>query len=149
MKKKNFYVEFSDCVLCDTCPEETLLHLFFECSFSQSFWWALGFKWNTDFDIHEMIQEAKERYSINFLMEILITGCWSIWEQRNDDIFRGIAPSVDRCVIRFKSFLSLSMHRARPSLKDGMQSWLDTLWIIVMHVHVNMWTGNRKWKIEQ
>jgi hypothetical protein len=21
------------------------MHLFFECSFSQSFWWALGFEW--------------------------------------------------------------------------------------------------------
>ena len=30
MAHKNFYVEYKDCVLCDTCPTETLLHLFFE-----------------------------------------------------------------------------------------------------------------------
>ena len=88
MKKKNFFVQFSNCILCDTCPEECIMHLFFECSFSQSFWWALGFDWNSDYDINSMITEAKTRYSINFLMEILITGCWSIWEQRNDAIFR-------------------------------------------------------------
>lgn len=51
MVHKNFYVEFNDCILCDTCPMETQLHLFFECSFSQSFWWALGIEWNTDLDI--------------------------------------------------------------------------------------------------
>jgi hypothetical protein len=37
-----------------------------------------------------MIADAKNRYSHNIIMEILITGCWSIWEQRNDAIFRGI-----------------------------------------------------------
>ena len=101
--------------------------LFFECSFSQSFWWAIGFDWNTDYDINNMIQEAKKRYTINFLMEILITGCWSIWDQRNYAIFNDNAPSIQRCIIRFKSFFQLSMHRAKPSLKEGMQSWLDTL----------------------
>jgi hypothetical protein len=28
MKHKHFYVEFSDCILCDACPEETNMHFF-------------------------------------------------------------------------------------------------------------------------
>jgi hypothetical protein len=59
MTRKNFYVQYKDCIMCDTCPEETIMHLFFECSFSQSFWWALGVEWNTDMHIHDMIFEAK------------------------------------------------------------------------------------------
>jgi hypothetical protein len=73
MLKKNFYVEFSECILCDTNILESIIHLFFECSFSQSFWWALGFEWNTDLDINSMITDAKTRYTMPFLMEIIIT----------------------------------------------------------------------------
>jgi hypothetical protein len=61
MLKKNFYVEFSECILCDTNILESIVHLFFECSFSQSFWWALGFEWNTDLDINSMITDAKNQ----------------------------------------------------------------------------------------
>ena len=59
-------------MLCDNCPEESMMHLFFECSFSQSFWWALGIDWNCDYNITDMIQEAKTRYSINFIMDIVV-----------------------------------------------------------------------------
>jgi hypothetical protein len=94
MSKKNFFVESNDCILCDECPQETIMHLFFECSFSQSFWWAIGFEWNTDMNIYDMIIGAKIRYSINFLMDIIITGYWSLRDQRNDAIFNGNYPDL-------------------------------------------------------
>jgi hypothetical protein len=103
------------------------MHLFFECSFSQSFWWAIGFEWNVDMNIHEMIIDAKARYSLQFVMDIIISGCWSLWDQRNDAIFNGNFPELRRCIIKFKNFFSLNIHRAKPSLREGMQSWLDTL----------------------
>jgi hypothetical protein len=40
-----------------------------------SFWWAFGMEWNTDLTISYMIAEAKERYHMDFLMKIIITGC--------------------------------------------------------------------------
>jgi hypothetical protein len=92
MTRKSFFVEFKDCVLCDTCPEETIMHLFFECSFSMSFWWALGIEWNTDMQLHNMIKDAKSRYSLDFIMEIIITGYWSLWDQRNSFIFTKLIP---------------------------------------------------------
>jgi hypothetical protein len=54
--------------------------MFFECNFSQGFWWAIGIEWNVDMDIHQMIADAKNRYSMSFLMDIIITGCWSLWD---------------------------------------------------------------------
>jgi hypothetical protein len=33
-KKKNFFVEFSECTLCNSNTEESIVHLFFECSLS-------------------------------------------------------------------------------------------------------------------
>jgi hypothetical protein len=59
MIKKNLFVEFSHCIICDDCPQEIFMHLFFECSFSQSFWWAIGLEWSTDLDVNNMILEAK------------------------------------------------------------------------------------------
>jgi hypothetical protein len=100
LEKKNFFVEFSDCIICDEWPDETIKHLFCECSFGQSFWWTIGIKWNPDLDIHNMIIEAANRYSHNFMMEIILIGCWSIWEQRHDANFKGIYTYVQRCINR-------------------------------------------------
>jgi hypothetical protein len=127
MCRKNFFVQIKDCVLCDTCPEETLMHLFFECSFSQSFWWAIGIEWNTDFHLIHMISDACQRYKMSFIMEIIISGCWAIWDQRNGLIFRDIAPSLLSCSSFFKTICASNLLRARPSLKEGMTSWIDTL----------------------
>jgi hypothetical protein len=71
--------------------------------------WEIGIKWNPVLDIHNMIIEAANRYSHNFMMDIILTGCWSIWEQRNDAIFKGIYPDVHRCINRFKSLLMLNI----------------------------------------
>jgi hypothetical protein len=97
MMHKHFYVEFNDCVLCDNCPQETLMHLFFECNFSQAFWWALNIEWDTDRDLHDMTSEVKRRYSMEFIMEIIIIGCWAIWDQRNNMIFNLIRPTIPAC----------------------------------------------------
>jgi hypothetical protein len=38
-------------------------------------WWAIGFDWNVDMNIHEMIIDAKARYALQFIMDIIISGC--------------------------------------------------------------------------
>jgi hypothetical protein len=75
MTRKNFFMEFNDCILCNDCPQETIMHMFFECNSSQGFWWAIGIEWNVNMDIHQMIADAKNRYSMSFLMDIIILGC--------------------------------------------------------------------------
>jgi hypothetical protein len=77
-------------------------------------------------NIHETITDAKARYSIQFIMDIIISGCWSLWDQRNGAIFSRNFPELRRCIIKFKNFFSLNIHRVKPSLREGMQSWLDT-----------------------
>jgi hypothetical protein len=64
MKKKNFYVQFTDYALCDTYPKEDIIHLFYQCNFSQGFLWALGIEWNTDLNIYyDMIMDDNNRNS--------------------------------------------------------------------------------------
>jgi hypothetical protein len=60
MSKKNFFVEFNGCILCYDWPRKRML-MFFECNFSQGFWWAIDLEWNSDMDIHHMITEAKKK----------------------------------------------------------------------------------------
>ena len=60
-------------------------------------------------------------------MEIMIVGCWSIWNQRNDLIFEGIPCSISDCRYEFIKTFKLTMLRAKPSLKEGMSSWIDNI----------------------
>jgi hypothetical protein len=39
-----------------------------------------------------MIEVAKSAFRYNFFMDILPVVVWSIWKERNDFIFRSIAP---------------------------------------------------------
>jgi hypothetical protein len=76
---KNFFVENRRCVLCDDEAPESMIHLFFQCDFSQNFWWRIGEEWNTELDIIDMIVKAKYRSLNKFFKEAMIAGCCSIW----------------------------------------------------------------------
>ena len=52
-------------------------------------------------------------------MEILITGCWAIWNQRNDEIFEDTRCSLLQCRINFTRNFKDTMIKARPSIKEG------------------------------
>ena len=74
-----------------------------------------------------MIIDAKHRYKIDHFMEIMILGCWSIWNQRNGMIFEGIPCSINDCKIDFVRYFKMTMLRAKPTLKEGMSSWIDNI----------------------
>lgn len=75
----------------------------------------------------DTIEDAKRRYEHNHFMEVLIVGCWSIWLERNKHIIEHVQLNINSCVEPFKVSFTLIMHIARPSLREGMQSWLDSL----------------------
>jgi hypothetical protein len=57
-------------------------------------------------------------------MDIIIAGCWSIWTKEM------MLSSMDTYLIykiKLRNYFSLNLHRAKPSLKEGMQPWLDTV----------------------
>jgi hypothetical protein len=101
------------------------MHLFFECNFSQSFWWALNIEWDTDTNLHDMITDVRRRYSMDFIMEIIITGCWVLWDQRNNFIFNHIDPTIPSCMIKFKIYCSVrgeAKPQARPDMAWGVKA---------------------------
>lgn len=60
------------CVLCQQHMEETIMHLFFTCPFSQACWAVLNIHWNLLQDMCLMVQEAKQLFMQPFFMEIFI-----------------------------------------------------------------------------
>ena len=127
LTRKSFYIESTVCVLCDDEPNEYMKHLFFSCDFSQNFWLSIGFQWNTDLSCNDMLIEARNRTQIQPFKECLIAGCWTIWKHRNSIIFYNKERDLSYCISCFKEHFGTIMKRVKPSLKEGMQSWLDYL----------------------
>ena len=127
LDRKTFYMEDKSCVLCQDAPREYLNHLFFGCDFSQQFWWRLNQEWNYDLELYDMLLDGRSRAGQICFTEYLIIGCWSLWNHRNKIIFDGENLCLDLCIFMFKETFSLTMHRAKPSLKEGMQRWLDAI----------------------
>jgi hypothetical protein len=92
----------------------------FACDFSQRFWWDLNLEWNSELPIFYMILDGKRRFNISCFMDVLMAGCWTLWNKRNRLIFDGDDVDIQSSVTIFKETFSLIRHRAKPSLKDGM-----------------------------
>jgi hypothetical protein len=48
MLRKNIFVGNLKCVLCEDEAPENMMHLFFQCDFSQKIWWRIEEEWNTE-----------------------------------------------------------------------------------------------------
>ena len=127
LTRKTFYLEDTACVLYSDDLMEYMQHLFFGCDFSQSFWWRLNQEWNYDLGLYEMLLDGYGRSGHSCFKECLIIGCWSLWNNRNTLIFDNGHLRIDICISLFREFFSLVMHKAKPSLQEGMQQWLDAM----------------------
>lgn len=87
LARKNFHVPSHDCVLCTGQVEETLVHLFFTCPFSQWCWRFLDISWNLTLSVQDMIQEGKGKLRLKSFKEIVVVAAWTIWNYRNKIIF--------------------------------------------------------------
>lgn len=82
------------CLLCCHPPEESLEHLFFKCPFSAAFWEKLNIGWPDLDDRLQMLHAAKNTWLRPMFMEVFIVAAWSIWKERNNKHFGGIAPEI-------------------------------------------------------
>nr|TKW32091.1 hypothetical protein SEVIR_2G147300v2 [Setaria viridis] len=120
-KRKN--LDYYSCVLCQTALEETLPHLFFTCPFSLQCWQLLGIAWDFTLSTSEMIIRASQLFGSTIFREISILECSCIWTHRNSIIFYGRSLSLVRWRQSFKDEFALILHRAKPSLKQELETW--------------------------
>ncbi|PNT71878.1 hypothetical protein BRADI_2g36779v3 [Brachypodium distachyon] len=98
-------------------PLKMVDHLFFSCPFSQSFWWKLGFDCGTPISILLTCSYQLVRISciILVLRRLLFWDVGaSLWNHSNNIIFHA-------AFFMFQNYFTDVRHRAKPSLKEGMQ----------------------------
>ena len=121
------FLEDCNCAVCSLCTEETLLHLFLNCPFAEQCWNILGINITPGSTFPEVVTEFKIRLQSKFFMVATILMSWAIWAARNDLIFKGLQPSIERCkAILFKE-LRLVLFRVKPSLLPSFELWSHNL----------------------
>jgi hypothetical protein len=85
-----------------------------------------GYEWNTNLPLIDMLIEGKRRKNKICFKDVLIVRSWSIWNHRNIIIFENESINQDKCYNMSREYFYTIMHRAKPSLKEGMQRWIDS-----------------------
>lgn len=126
LRRKNMVLDDYNCVLCQLHIEEDVKHIFFDCPFSKECWALLGIFWDTSLDCLLMVIQARQAFGLRFFREVFILACWTIWEQRNGEIFENVQHSLDAWRVSFRRELSLAALRAKASTKEVILSWLSS-----------------------
>jgi hypothetical protein len=107
--------------------EETMDHLFLECSFARECWGLIGLTVISSPDPLQRFESFRNQIANNFFMEIIIIMCWSIWSVRNDAIFRGIPICRLRGLEIFKFNFKQLLWRAEKKYFPMIDSWIEQL----------------------
>nr|TKW23654.1 hypothetical protein SEVIR_3G000900v2 [Setaria viridis] len=113
------------CVLCQHNNEETLFHLLLHCPFAQECWINISLFANLTDEPYTILTSFKTQLHVPFFMEIIVLMSWCIWMERNDWIFRGITPSVQDAMLRFKIIFTQVVLRVKEAWKQPMLEWLE------------------------
>ncbi|KAF8699720.1 hypothetical protein HU200_034672 [Digitaria exilis] len=117
------HLESYRCVLCVEDVDEDILHLFFQCPFSQACWIYLGIEWDTSIEHQLMFLRAREKFGPIIFREIIILAMWALWTHRNSIIFDGACRSFAVWRRRFIDEMNAVTLRVKPMLKDKFNLW--------------------------
>ena len=115
------------CLLCGQNTDETLEHMIFTCQFSERCWAKIGVHWIDFQNRFDALQNAQPNWPNPFFIEAFFTAAWSLWKERNNKHFRGVAPSITSWFHRFKQDLGLLQHRFKVARRAALLSYCDTL----------------------
>ncbi|KAI4966763.1 hypothetical protein ZWY2020_036986 [Hordeum vulgare] len=104
--------------------EETDLHLLWGSGFAQDSWNSLIPNKKRGTFLYGETLLAIDQLPNAFAPEIVILGCWSIWNQRNDKIFRGIQQTIQSWRFHFKQDLKLLQHKIKQKHSKEFKLWL-------------------------
>lgn len=122
LRRRHFVITTSwDCILCRSPPEETLDHLFFDCTFSQGCWNDLNITWDLSLPLADRLLHAKDAWPWGLFWEVFTLVAWALWKVRNAKLFDDLAPSKAAWRAILKTDLELLTHRStRDSFKDHL-----------------------------
>lgn len=116
------------CAICNINAEESIMHLLFECPFSQSCWWNLiGVSWNLVLPPLDMIIEARMKFGAAIFREVVISAGWCIWISRIGVLFDNKPCNITSWKIHFKEEIGLICIKAKPSRAGSLKLSLENI----------------------
>lgn len=156
LRRKHFHLDYYSCVQCGLQTEETIMYLFFGCTFSIDCWallhfswdtcWILliwlfkhikllvrgllGFSWDPSLDSLNMYSSMSNFWFVRIYLfrEISIIACWAIWYKRNNNIFfyNGV-QSLSACHVFFWEKRALIGYSlSQTKFEDKLNLWLSS-----------------------
>ena len=110
-------------VLCQQSVEETLIHLFFGCSFARDCWSLLNLTVQAQGSLADILKKFKLQMIYPFFMNSIILMGWTIWTARNDLIFKGQQSSFQSSLNTFQKEIRLFIFKAKQSSLHSFESW--------------------------
>jgi hypothetical protein len=111
--------------MCNSGEDETVDHLFFNCSFARQCWAHIGIAWETNLNLEERFLQAKASSGHIFFIEAVMIAAWELWKVRNDKVFNMHEPSRTRWLDDFKVQGYLQSVRFGADLRSAFCFWLD------------------------
>jgi len=79
------------------------------------------------YDPLQTLESFKDQLNVPFFMEAIILMAWAILSIRNDQIFRGIVPTLHAARFNFRNEWRLLLLRAKKSYFPLIEQWIASL----------------------
>ncbi|XP_021980533.1 uncharacterized protein LOC110876677 [Helianthus annuus] len=129
---RNIQVQDQMCVLCGE-HEESSEHLFVSCHFAQTVWlniagWCMippiiAFSIKDLLSLHEFVVSAGFSRKRKALHAVILVAFWCIWKQRNEVIFRQVAPNCTKLLDEIKSMAYLWVKNRSKMVSITWEEW--------------------------
>jgi hypothetical protein len=116
-----------NCAICNHLVEETVSHLFADCSFARSCWSLIEVDIPLNESFPDLTNPIMEQLNSSFAMDAIILLCWTIWKARNSLIFRGVQMNLADCKREFIRELALLQFRIKQSQAISFSSWFQLM----------------------
>lgn len=83
LRRRNMNLDSYNCVLCNMLVNESVHHLFVDCSFARMCWDILNVDIPLNGSFLDLASELKVQLNTQFFMGAIILLCWTIWTARN------------------------------------------------------------------
>ena len=127
LRRKNFVIQSYQCVIESCNEEETLVHLFWACSFAKKCWDFICPQRDRDLSILEAFEDMRLKMNLPFAIEVIILLAWGIWIVRNNKIFKDQNAEFNTWKAIFLQELRLLVHRLKKKHVNSFNEWINSL----------------------
>jgi hypothetical protein len=126
LRRRHLNTQDTDiCIMCIDGMEETIEHLFFDCTFARECWSMINFQWDTSLNLWDRLMHAGTVHNLPFFVEAGLIASWELWKLCNDKVFHRRDPTPSMWLHNFKNQCILQCVRFKDDLRSSFCVWLD------------------------